>query len=80
MIDQLERNIEIKFSTSKIPDLSSIEGITNINVDQKTVHLRVKGNIKHLLNVLKSQTVDDLVIERPNLDSVFLSYYQTEEK
>jgi ABC-2 type transport system ATP-binding protein len=80
MIDKLERNIEVKFPTSKIPDLSMIEGVTNINLDQNIVHLRIKGPIKHLLQVLQSETVEDLVIERPNLDSVFLSYYQTEEK
>ena len=80
MIDKLERNIEVKFPTSKIPDLSMIEGVTNISLDQDIVHLRIKGPIKHLLQALQSETVEDLVIERPNLDSVFLSYYQTEEK
>ena len=80
MIGELERNIEVKFGTSKIPDLSMIEGITNISLDQDIVHLRIKGPIKHLLQVLESETVEDLVIERPSLDSVFLSYYQTEEQ
>ena len=80
MIDELERNIEVKFATAKIPDLSKVEGVTNISLVQDIVHLRVKGPIKHLLQVLQAETVEDLVIERPNLDSVFLSYYQTKEQ
>lgn len=80
MIDELERNIEVKFATANIPDLSKVEGVTNISLVQDIVHLRVKGPIKHLLQVLQAETVEDLVIERPNLDSVFLSYYQTKEQ
>ena len=54
--------------------------MTNIVVDNEIVRLKVKGSIKHLLQALKTQSVDDLAVERPNLDSVFLSYYETEEE
>jgi len=80
MIDNAERSVEIKFSSRNIPDLSKITGVTNIVLDNETVRLKVKGSINHLLQALKTHSVDDLVIERPNLDSVFLSYYQTEEE
>ena len=80
MIDNAERSVEIKFSSRETPDLSKITGVTNVIVENEIVRLNVKGSIKHLLQALKTQSVDDLAIERPNLDSVFLSYYETEEE
>ena len=80
LIDNAERSVEIKFSNRNTPDLSKITGVANIVVDNEIVRLKIKGSIKHLLQALKTQSVDDLAIERPNLDSVFLSYYETEEE
>ena len=80
MIDNAERSVEIKFSSINTPDLSKITGVTNLIVDNEVVRLNVKGPIKHLLEALKTQSLDDLAIERPNLNSVFLSYYEPEEE
>ncbi|MBN1922367.1 MAG: ABC transporter ATP-binding protein [Anaerolineae bacterium] len=53
-----------------------LPGVTNVQVDDGTVHFFFKGDINVVLQRLSTIQVADVVIEEPTLEEIFMHYYE----
>ncbi|MCH4889191.1 ABC transporter ATP-binding protein [Acidaminobacter sp. JC074] len=52
-----------------------IEGINNLSIKEDGVHFLYKGDINKVIGLLNTKHVDNLVIEEPTLEEIFMHYY-----
>lgn len=53
-----------------------VEGVTNLNSSDHKVTFFFKGNVNHIVSLLATLTLDDVLIEEPTLDEIFMHYYE----
>jgi beta-exotoxin I transport system ATP-binding protein len=53
-----------------------LPGVTNIQMDDSTVHFFFKGDINVVLQKLSAIPVSDVTIEEPTLEEIFIHYYE----
>jgi ABC-2 type transport system ATP-binding protein len=58
------------------PDCFEIPGVTNLVRDNGTLRFFFKGDINAVLHRISSQQVDDVTIEEPTLEEIFMHYYE----
>jgi ABC-2 type transport system ATP-binding protein len=68
------QSIEATFDGSP-PDLSEVEGVSEIQYDGMSLRCQVTGSIQPLLEVLASAHVRDFLSTRPSLEELFLAHY-----
>jgi ABC-2 type transport system ATP-binding protein len=61
--------------TSPPPDLSAIDGLTNVEVDGVKVDCDVTGSMQPLMAALVGSGIDHLTTEEPSLEELFLAHY-----
>jgi ABC-2 type transport system ATP-binding protein len=72
------RNVRINFSGT-VPKLN-LPGILNSHQENHTLQLFFKGDVNKLVQELGRHKLDDLWLEEPTLEEVFMHYYEKEEK
>lgn len=70
-------SVEATF-TSTPPDLSSVPGVSDIEVDGNRVSLQVRGSVEPLLERLTAVGVTQLLSREPSLEELFLAQYGAE--
>jgi ABC-2 type transport system ATP-binding protein len=60
---------------SPVPDLSQLDGVSNVVVDGTTVECDVAGSMEPLLRVLGDAGVDHMTTREPSLEELFVSHY-----
>jgi ABC-2 type transport system ATP-binding protein len=58
------------------PSSFDLPGMTNLQVEDNTVHFFFKGDINLVLQKISGVQVDDLTIEEPTLEEIFMHYYE----
>ena len=58
----------------------NLEGVTNLTVDESTLHFLFKGDINRIVERLQGQKLLNLLVEEPSLEEIFMHYYQKEEQ
>jgi ABC-2 type transport system ATP-binding protein len=58
-----------------VPDLSTIDGVTNVTVDGSTVECDVAGPIEPLIHALSAAGIQRLTTREPSLEELFVSHY-----
>jgi ABC-2 type transport system ATP-binding protein len=58
-----------------IPDLSSVPGVTSVQVVGRVARFQVRGSTEPLLTVLADAGVSLLLSREPSLEELFLSLY-----
>jgi len=53
-----------------------IEGVSNIKKLDLEISFFYKGNINNLLSLITKKQIDDVFIEEPTLEEIFMHYYQ----
>ena len=69
-------SIEATFDQSP-PDVSHVAGVSEVHVEDRTLHCQVSGSIQPLLSVLAAAGVRDMLSTRPSLEELFLAHYGT---
>jgi len=59
-----------------IPGTFELPGVTNVQVENGTVHFFFKGDINAVLQRLSAIHVTDVSIEEPTLEEIFMHYYE----
>jgi ABC-2 type transport system ATP-binding protein len=59
----------------KVPDISKIKGISNVEVKGKHLHCQVQGSIDQLLKVVSDAKPLTFLSREPSLEELFLSLY-----
>ncbi len=74
---ELPRHITITSSDSKLfKALESLDGVTGATRVNEVITCSFSGNMQALLRVLAKHVVQDIVIERADLDALFMRYYK----
>jgi polyether ionophore transport system ATP-binding protein len=66
--------VEAEFDGT-IPDLSSVPGVTAVQVDGNRIRCQVTGSVDALLDVLAAAKVHHLTSREPSLEELFLAHY-----
>lgn len=77
LIEDNFKNIHLEFKTLVPNDFSlEIDGIVNKKTNGKTVNLLYNGNVNILLAELNKHDLQNLRIEDPSLEEIFMHYYK----
>jgi polyether ionophore transport system ATP-binding protein len=57
------------------PDLSGLDGVSNVVVDDHTIECDVSGPMEELLRVLSEVGVNHMTTREPSLEELFVSHY-----
>jgi len=72
------KKIAVSAETDLQADFAQMAGVTNCQrIDQEVTFL-FKGNVNDLVQVLGTLALQNLTIEEPDLDEIFLHYYQAD--
>lgn len=71
---QLKR-VSLRLAERPEPGDIAWDGISDLRVDERNVALAFTGEAKNLVDGISSLPVEDLSIENPSLDEIFLHYY-----
>ena len=77
-VDALGRNNAKRISVSGEIDLSGLDGIKDLSTRELTTSFLYRGDINTLLHRLSQGKVSDLSISEPDLEEIFLHYYEKE--
>jgi len=58
------------------PTAIKLKGVTNVQTDNSTVSFFFKGDINEVLKKLGELNVEDVTIEEPTLEEIFMHYYE----
>ena len=58
------------------PAVFEMAGVTNLEAEDGTIRFFYKGNINQITHILAAQEVNDVTIEEPTLEEIFLHYYE----
>ena len=73
--------VEIQLVSGKLPDeLLKLAGVNLLSTEDDRYIVSYQGDLGPMLKVLSSMNVEDLIIERPSLEEVFLTFYEGKEK
>lgn len=75
------KKIKIVFSGNRINDREfKISGVENMKVKGNTIEFYYSGKVDDVTRRLSNITIDDIWIEDPSLEEIFMHYYEKEEK
>lgn len=69
--------IEMKSEADK--DYINIRGVSNLEIKAKTVSFLFKGNINLIMKKISEVEIINVWIEEPNLEEIFMHYYEKED-
>jgi hypothetical protein len=75
--DRRARPIEVVFRNG-MPDRLDVAGVEVISKEGSRWRLSVRGDINPIIRALGLYDLDDLVLEHPRLEDIFMGYYQQE--
>jgi ABC-2 type transport system ATP-binding protein len=58
------------------PTIFDLPGVTNMQIENGTVHFFFKGDINLVLHKISAIQVADVTIEEPTLEEIFMHYYE----
>jgi ABC-2 type transport system ATP-binding protein len=61
--------------TSAVPDLSAVEGVSNVVVNGSEVECDVTGSMQPLMSALVHAGVEHMTTREPSLEELFISHY-----
>ena len=77
--DRAIREVEVRFA-GEVPFLGGIDGVFLVEKGDDFVRLRVTGAMDELVKTLSKSNVITLNSSRPELDEIFLSYYEDRDE
>ena len=73
--NKVVRKLTLKFRGT-VPSLSDLPGVSRSEIIGRDAVLWVRGDLNPLLRRLAEVDIDDMVFPEPELEDIFLSYYQ----
>ena len=77
-VDELGRSNAKRVSVSGEIDLAGLEGIKDLQTGEKNTSFLYSGDMNTLISRLSKGNVKDLSISEPDLEEIFLHYYEKE--
>ncbi len=77
-VNNLTKTNARKVSLKGIATMPSLSGISAVNQDGNVFNFMYRGNMKALLSALNNLDLEDVIIEEPSLEEIFVHYYEKE--
>ena len=75
------RKVTIRFADPVDPTtFTALDGVSELTVRDRTVSMRVSGDLDRLVKAAARHHIVDLVSTPPDLEEIFLGYYQQDER
>lgn len=74
------KKVRIEFKNTEDTEGLEIKGVTNFKAKEKGVEFLFGGKMDEMIRLLSQREVDNLWIEEPTLEEVFMHYYEKEGK
>jgi ABC-2 type transport system ATP-binding protein len=71
------RRMSVRFRQHPPAELSRITGVERVEVDGSVAVVWIRGDVNPVLRVLADADVAELVFPEPQLEDIFMSYYET---
>ena len=78
--EKVVRKLSVRFHGDVPPGLREVAGITRSEVHGREAALWVQGDLNPVMRALAACNVEDLVFPEPQLEDIFLSYYEPERR
>ncbi|WP_088071906.1 ABC transporter ATP-binding protein [Gottfriedia luciferensis] len=72
------KRFKIDIQNGLDPKFFNMPGVNNIEVEDKSISFLFKGNINNVLKKIAEIEIENLWIEEPDLEEIFLHYYEKE--
>ncbi|MEI6602133.1 MAG: ABC transporter ATP-binding protein [Clostridia bacterium] len=72
------KSFHVESNDKMVEDFFLIDGVSNLQVKEKSASFLYKGNMNLITKKLASLEITDLWAEEPNLEEIFLHYYEKE--
>jgi ABC-2 type transport system ATP-binding protein len=77
---QAVRRLDLVFAgTPPVSALAQVPGVHDVQASERTIHLAVEGSTAALLRVAAPYGVENVITHEPDLEDVFLGWYDAEE-
>ena len=77
---QAVRRLDLVFAGSPpVSALSQVPGVHDIHATERTIHLALEGSTAALIRAAAPYGVENVITHEPDLEDVFLGWYDTEE-
>jgi ABC-2 type transport system ATP-binding protein len=60
------------------PNYFDLDGISNLLVNEKAVNFIFSGDVNKILEKLYERKVNNLIVEEPSLEEIFMHFYEKE--
>jgi ABC-2 type transport system ATP-binding protein len=72
-------SVEASFEGA-VPDVSTVPGVSSVQVEGKMLRCQVRGSLEPLLKVLAVAGTHELLSREPSLEELFLAHYGSEDR
>jgi len=74
------RKLTIRFADRVEPStFAALDGVSDLVAKDRTVSMRISGDLDHVLKAATQHHIVDLVSTPPDLEEIFLGYYRPAE-
>lgn len=74
------RHVTVRLREAVAPALlTNVPGVSSVTVEDKLVRLQLSGDFDPLMRALGSAYVEDIAIQEPTLEEIFLKFYNVRE-
>lgn len=74
------RKIQVEFDHPVKSDEIDCPGVIALKTDKNNLNFMFSGQMNDLLNALAGKSIEDLIIEEPTLEEIFMHYYSEEKE
>lgn len=71
--------VALSFNGDKMPELDDVEGVENLKLEGGHCTFLYRGDVNRVVQILSEIELTDLTIEEPDLEDIFLHYYEKEK-
>jgi ABC-2 type transport system ATP-binding protein len=79
LLENATKRFKLEMAGTPDASLFQIEGVSDLAVSNHSVSFLFRGHINSITKMLAEQDLFDLMVEEPDLEEIFLHYYEKEE-
>ncbi len=80
LLENATKRFRLEMVDEPVASTFEIEGVSDLAVANHSVGFLFRGHINSITKIIAEQDLLDLQVEEPDLEEIFLHYYQKEEK
>ncbi len=73
------KTFKIEMRETLPADYFNLTGVSNLSVSNKVVNFIFNGDINNILEKLYERKINNLIVEEPSLEEIFMHYYENKE-